>query len=53
MKMLAANFLRRLLAAILDKEHKVLTNKGAQFGKVKVPCQVQVYAWRYLDQVCD
>ena len=49
-KMLAADFLRRVLAAIPYKVHKVLTDNGTQFGNMPH----QVYAWRHIfDRVCD
>ena len=49
-KMLAAAFLRRVLATIPYKGHKVLPDKGTQFGNMAHP----VYAWRHLfDRVCD
>lgn len=49
-KMLAANFLRRVLAAIPYKVHKVLTDNGTQFGNMPH----QGYAWRHIfDRVCD
>ena len=48
-KMLAADFLRRVLASIPYKVHKVLTDNGTQFGNVPY----QVYAWRHIfDCVC-
>jgi transposase InsO family protein len=49
-KMLAADFLRRVLAAIPYKGHKVLTDNGTQFGNRPHP----VYAWRHIfDRVCE
>jgi len=49
-KRLAADFLRRVLAAIPYKGHKVLTDNGTQFGNMPP----QVYAWRPIfDRVCD
>ena len=49
-KMLAADFLRRVLAAIPYKVHKVLTDNGTQFGNMPH----QVCAWRHIfDRVCD
>ena len=49
-KMLAADFLRRVLAAIPYKVHQVLTDNGTQFGNMPH----QVYAWRHIfDRVCD
>ncbi len=49
-KMLAAEFLRRVLAALPYKVHKVLTDNGTQFGNMPH----QIYAWRHIfDRVCD
>ena len=49
-KMLAAEFLRRVLAAILYQVHKVLPGNGTQFGNMSH----QVLAWRHIvDRVCD
>ena len=49
-KMLAADFLRRVLAATPYKVHKVLTDNGTQFGNMPY----QVYAWRHIfARVCD
>ena len=49
-KILAADFLRRVLAAILHKAPKVSTDNGTQFGNMPH----QVYAWRHIfDRVCD
>ena len=49
-KMLAADLLRRVLAAIPDKVHKVLTDNGTPFGNMPH----QVHAWRPIfDRVCD
>ena len=49
-KMLAADFLRRVLAAIPYQVHKVLTDNGTQFGNMPH----QVHAWRHIfDRVCD
>ncbi len=49
-KILAADFLRRVLAAIPHKAPKVLTDNGTQFGNMPH----QVYAWRDIfDRVCD
>ena len=49
-KMLAADFLRRVLAALPYKVHKALTDNGTQFGNMPH----QIYAWRHLfDCVCD
>ena len=49
-KRLAADFLRRVLAAIPYKVHKVLTDNGTQFGNMPH----QVYAWRHIfARVCD
>lgn len=49
-KMLAADFLRRVLAAIPCKVHKVLTDNATQFGNMPH----QVYAWRHIfDRVCE
>jgi transposase InsO family protein len=46
----AADFLRRVLAAIPYQVHKVRTDNGTQFGNMPH----QVYAWRHLfDRVCD
>ncbi len=48
--MLAADFLRWVLAAIPYKVHKVLTDNGTQFGNMPH----QLYAWRHIsDRVCD
>jgi transposase InsO family protein len=48
-KMLAADFLRRVLTAIPYKVHKVLTDNGTQFGNRPH----HVYAWRHIfDRVC-
>jgi transposase InsO family protein len=49
-KMLAAHFLRRVLAALPYKVHKVLTDNGTQFGNMPH----QPYAGRHIfDRVCD
>lgn len=49
-KVLAADFLRWVLAAIPYKVRKVLTDNGTRFGNMPH----QVYAWRPLfDRVCD
>jgi transposase InsO family protein len=49
-KMLAADFLRRVLAALPYKVHKVLTDNGTQFGNMPH----QPYAGRHIfDRVCD
>jgi len=49
-KMLAADFLRRVLAAIPCQVHKVLTDNGTQFGNMPH----QVYAGRHIfDRICD
>ena len=48
-KMLAADFLRRVLAAIPYKVHKVLTDNGTPTGNMPR----QVHAWRHIfDRVC-
>jgi transposase-like protein len=49
-KMRAADFLRRVLAAIPYKVHQMLTDNGTQLGNMPH----QVYAWRHIfDRVCD
>ena len=49
-KMLAAEFLRRVLAALPCKVHKVLSDNGTQFGNMPH----QIYAWRHIfGRVCD
>lgn len=49
-KLLAADFLRWVLAALSYKVHKVLINKDIKFGNMPH----QVYAWRHIfDRVCD
>ena len=49
-KMLAADFLRRVLAALPYKVHKVLTDNGTQFGNMPH----QLWAFRPIfDRVCD
>jgi len=49
-KMLAAEFLRRVLAALPYKVHTGLTDNGTPFGNLPH----QLYAWRHLfDRVCD
>ena len=49
-KMLAAEFLRRVLAALPYQVHKVLTDNGTQFGNMPH----QRYACRHIfDRVCD
>ena len=49
-KMLAADFLRRVLAAMPYKVHKVRTDNGTQFGNMPH----QVHAWRHIfARVCD
>ena len=44
MKRLAAQFLPRVLAALPDKGHQVLTDNGTPFGNLPH----QLYAWRHL-----
>jgi len=47
---LAAGFLRRVLAALPCKAHKVLNDNGAQFGNMPH----QRWAFRHIfDRVCD
>ena len=49
-KMLAADFLRRVLAALPYQVHTVLTDNGTQFGNMPH----QVWAWRHIfGRVCD